>query len=194
MQSDASSVQLSATITELIERDPWRALATSWPWIPVYVRRLPDVWGQTIWPDSGKPYIELAHDLGPIQQRCTLAHEMHHLEAGRPCRSLCDRDEREVREATARWLLPDLAPVGGTLASAAVPAAAERLNVTTQVLVDRLASLTEVEEAELAAMLPASSGSVAGRARAADGPRRCTAAPACRRPARQASASHVTMA
>ncbi|HEU5008810.1 MAG TPA: ImmA/IrrE family metallo-endopeptidase, partial [Jatrophihabitantaceae bacterium] len=109
-------------------------------------------------------------DLGPVQQRCTLAHELHHLEFGRPCGSFCDDNEREVVEATARWLLPDLAPVGAALRTQDVEAAARDLGVTRQVLADRLCTLTEHEEIELAAMLTPATD--AGDVRAAHGPRR----------------------
>lgn len=138
------------------DRDPWQTLATYWPKVNVFIRVLSDVWGQTIWPDRGPAYIELAHDLGPIQQRCTLAHELHHLEFGRPCTSFCGDNEREVCEATARWLLPDLEVVGNALAVHDVATAAGELSVTRKVLTDRLSSLGEREEDELGRLLKSS--------------------------------------
>lgn len=132
--------------------DPWVALAQNWPAVKIYIRVMPDRWGQTIWSHSGPPYIELAHDASVIQQRCTLAHEYHHLDLG------AEADEQDVREATARWLLPDLSRVGVELEKRGVRVAAERLQVTSKVLNDRLTTLTTHEGAELATFLrPATS-------------------------------------
>jgi hypothetical protein len=151
------------------DRNPWQALAANWPWIQVYVRNLPERWGQTIW-DGAKPHIELAHDLGPIQQRCTLTHEMFHLEFGEPCRSFCDDNERKVIDATARWLLPDVGELGGALARSDVHAAAEQLEVTVAVLADRITMLSHDESGQLAGMI--SAGKVGlSEARAAYGQR-----------------------
>lgn len=157
------------------DRDPWYAMSENFPLVPIYVKRLPGKWGQTVW-DDGHARVEIAHDLGWIQQRSTLAHEMHHLVAGQPCRSMCERDEREVREATARWLLPDVDEIGSTLAQHDVAEAAKRLYVTKAVLADRLASLTGTEEERLGRWLGEDDGDV-DAPRAAYGPRRlvCTA-------------------
>lgn len=132
--------------------DPWQTLASTWPWVKVYIRRLPDRWGQTIW-GGGKPYIELAHDLGRAQQRCTLAHEIHHLASGCPHSDDDETDERKVVEATARWLLPDLTDVGDALRDQDIDRAAAALDVTRQVLMDRLTHLLEHEEEQLGQML-----------------------------------------
>jgi hypothetical protein len=67
--------------------------------------------------------------------------------------SFDEANEREVREATARWLLPDLACIGGLLAEQDVGTAAGELHVTLRVLTDRLCTLNEREEDELAEML-----------------------------------------
>lgn len=127
--------------------DPWVALAQNWPAVAIYIRVMSDRWGQTIWSRNGPPYIELAHDAGAVQQRCTLAHEYHHLDLG------ADADEQQVREATARWLLPDLSLIGVELEDRGVRVAADRLHVTSKVLNDRLTTLTVHEGAELAAFL-----------------------------------------
>lgn len=151
------------------DRDPWYAMSENFPLVPIFIRRLSDRWGQTVW-DHGRARVELAHDLGWIQQRCTLAHEMHHLVAGQPCEPLCARDERKVREATARWLLPDVDEFGAVLARTDVAAAARALYVTKAVLVDRLASLTAEEESQLGGWLEAPDSDDAPRA--AYGPRK----------------------
>lgn len=111
-------------------------------------------WGQTIWRD-GVPEIHLAYDLGKVQRRCTLAHELQHVLNGPPCRPLCPDDEADVIESTARYLLPDLAPIAGVLALHDLTEAAELLNVTRTVLTDRLDSLTEDELRHLGELLAA---------------------------------------
>lgn len=111
-------------------------------------------WGQTIWRD-GVPEIQLALDLGKIQRRCTLAHELHHVLNGPPCRPLCPDDEADVLEQTARYLLPDLAAVAGAVAMYDLTEAADVLMVTRNVLTDRIDSLTEEELARFGEMVRA---------------------------------------
>jgi hypothetical protein len=161
--------------------DPWQLLTAQWPWVKVYVRVLSDRWAQTVW-DGPAPRIELAHDLGRVQQRCSLAHELHHLAAGRPCVSLCEADERAVVEATARWLLPDLAALGVALRDLDMSAAAASFDVTRGVLNDRLLYLSEAEEAEIAAALrPGTASAGTAAVTAAHGrPRRSPSVAACR--------------
>lgn len=101
-------------------------------------------WGQTIW-RNGVPEIHLAYDLGKVQRRCTLAHELHHVLNGPPCRPLCPDDEADVIEQTARYLLPDLNTVAGAIALHDLTEAAAALNVTRNVLTERLDSFTEDE-------------------------------------------------
>lgn len=153
--------------------DPWQTLATDWPKVEVFVRYLPDRWGQTVW-DGDRPHVELAHDLGPVQRRCTLAHELHHLYAGRPCSSFCGGNERDVTEATARWLLPDITVVGDALRNRSLRNAAEALQVTRQVLNDRLDCMTDAEISALERIVEP--GAATGTVRAADGPGRRPAA------------------
>lgn len=123
--------------------DPW--LYSEGLDVPVYLRAdLGTRWGQTVWRD-GVPEIHLAYDLGKIQRRCTLGHELVHVSRGAPCRPLCREDEAATVEATARWLLPDLGAVARQLAHCDMRDAAEDLSVTRNVLTDRIDSLTEVE-------------------------------------------------
>lgn len=150
--------------------DPWQALDKRFPRVKVYYRTMPNRWAQTIWPEAGPPFIEIAHDLGPIQQRCTLAHEYQHLVYGKPCASFCDANEAEVVEATARWLLPDLAALGAVLKHHDSKSAARLLEVTGRVLDERMTYLTDVEADELAGYL--SPPLQTAEARAAHGPRR----------------------
>jgi Zn-dependent peptidase ImmA (M78 family) len=134
--------------------DPWHFLHDRFPNVKVYIRAMADRWGQTVWQDDGTARIEIAHDLGPIEQRCCLAHEIQHLIAGRPCTDLCSRNERSVIEATARWLLPAIAAIGSVLSDLDIASAALHLGVTLSILNDRLHTLTPDEEQALAEYLP----------------------------------------
>lgn len=151
-------------------RDPLAALETDFPLVKIWVRRLPDTYAQTIW-EGAQPRIEIAADLGPIVQRVALAHEMQHLVAGEPCTSLCGNNERAVVDATAKWLLPDIQEIGQALAAQPLAAAAIRLEVTSEVLMQRLAAMTDEEHEQLGGLLPGGSDPP-GLLRAAHGPRR----------------------
>ena len=139
--------------------DPWELLAERFPDTKVYLRSdLDDRWGQTAW-HGDTAVIYLAYDLGPIQRRCALSHEIQHLIRGEPCRSLCPTDEYEVRLATAAWLLPSIEDVGAALREHDVQTAAERLGVTRFVVLDRLNGMTAEETFQMGRVL------VAGRRR-----------------------------
>ena len=128
--------------------DPRYTLRTQWPDVKVYVRHLPDLYGQTTWTDQGA-VIEIALDLGHAQQTMTLAHELGHLVAGTPCRSFCSRNERQVIEWTARYLIPDAADLAERLKSSDVAAVADELGLPPEAVYHRLAYMTpaEVDEA-----------------------------------------------
>ncbi|HVW43302.1 MAG TPA: hypothetical protein VHC18_18330 [Amycolatopsis sp.] len=144
--------------------DPWLFLMDRHPEVKVYLRAdLGRRWGQTVWRD-GVPEIHLAVDLGRIQRRCTLAHELHHVMRGAPCRPLCPQDEADVIDETARFLLPDLRVVATALARWDLPAAAEQLQVTRNVLTERVDSLSDEEIAELAEMIEAATEPADGQA------------------------------
>jgi Zn-dependent peptidase ImmA (M78 family) len=140
----------------MTSRDPWQYLARNHPNVKVHIRAMSNRWGQCVWV-RGKPHIELASDLGAVEQRCCLAHEIQHLIAGQPCISFCADNEAGVIEATARWLLPDLDEIGATLRDHDIVTAAAHLGVTLSILNDRLHNLAPSEDEELAAMLTASS-------------------------------------
>lgn len=151
--------------------DPWTAILGDFPGTGIHYRNLADRWGQTIWDDSG-PRIELAIDLDYVRQRCTLGHEYQHLVAGRPCVSYCDRNEREVLEATARWLLPDLDELGALLSRHDVATVAARLDVTVDVVNDRIVTANTAERERLCGLI--GGGTDAPLVRAAHGPRHGT--------------------
>lgn len=133
--------------------DPWMYLTERHPEVKIRLRAdLGTRWGQTVWRE-GVPEIHLAVDLGKIQRRCTLAHELHHVMHGPPCRPLCPEDEAEVLDETARFLLPELHIVVDALAAHDLEHAAESLMVTRNVLTERLDGLTDDELAEVAELL-----------------------------------------
>lgn len=144
--------------------DPWMFLTDRHPEVKVYLRAdLGRRWGQTLWRE-GVPEIHLALDLGKVQRRCTLAHELHHVLRGAPCKPLCPQDEADVIDETARFLLPDLKPVASALARLPLADAAEHLMVTRNVLTERLDGLTDEEITELADLVAGATTAVDGQA------------------------------
>jgi hypothetical protein len=132
------------------EADPWAFLADRHPNVKVRFRSdLDDRWGQTVW-YGDETIIYLAYDLGRPQRRCTLAHELMHIDlrlGSNPA------DELVVRHATARFMLPDVAAMGRALHDLDILDAADTLGVARGVLVDRIDCLTDDEVAELGAAL-----------------------------------------
>lgn len=125
--------------------DPWQYMDEHHPDIPVRFRTdLGDKWGETVWID-GHPEIHLAVDLGAIQARCTLLHEIGHVERGAPCRPYCPDDEAQVSERTARWMLPDITEIAHHLREGDLRDAARLLGVTRLVLTERLQTMTDEE-------------------------------------------------
>jgi len=90
--------------------------------------------------------ISLRRGMTREQRRCTVLHEVLHIERGPVLETLAGREEQRVRRETARLLLPDIRAVGDTLAWAHTYAeAAEELDVDEGVLFDRLRSLHPAE-------------------------------------------------
>lgn len=114
---------------------PWRDLREHLPHVTVHWRSLP--WplsgctdGQRVWMHDG---------LTQVQRRCTIAHEMIHVRMGHTSRQP-EPVERQVRRATAAYLLPDMEVVRRELAWAhCLEEAADSLWVTPGVLTDWLA-------------------------------------------------------
>ncbi|MDT4939119.1 MAG: hypothetical protein QOG80_2790 [Pseudonocardiales bacterium] len=121
---------------------PWRDLRDNWPEIRVIIEPMP---GRLLG-ELRYPVIALRAGTSAAQRRCTLAHEIVHLERGlRDCGPWANREERYVHDEVARRLVPigDLARAirgtGGTHDLAAVAAALDvdgdtlrvRLNLVT---------------------------------------------------------------
>jgi hypothetical protein len=125
--------------------NPWRDLRDNWPHIQVVIEPMH---GRLLG-ELRYPVIALRADTSSAQRRCTLTHELIHLERG-----VCDwgqwseREERYVHDEVARRLVPidELArairDVGGTHDLAAVAAA---LDVDRDTLRVRLGLVTAAE-------------------------------------------------
>lgn len=84
------------------------------------------------------------------QRRCTLQHELVHVERGPIPRGLRDKDEEWVRRETALRMIPDIRPVGDAIAWAlSEDEAAEELGVDVPVLRYRLKHMSPMEKAWL---------------------------------------------
>ena len=83
-------------------------------------------------------------------RRCTLEHELIHVEAGPVPRGLRDKDEEWTRRETARRMLPDIRPIGDAIAWAlSEEEAADELGVDLDVLRYRLRHMSMQEKAWL---------------------------------------------
>jgi hypothetical protein len=131
----------------VMDVNPWRRLAEDWPGVPVVYADLGSQHrhGLTRWKRGRPVEVALNEHLTQVQRRCALAHELEHLDRGAPCETLRASIERRVLNATARYLLPDLALVADTLDVYGWHRAADELWVTFPVLVDRLKNLTDRE-------------------------------------------------
>lgn len=87
--------------------------------------------------------ISLRRGLTQAERRCTLQHELLHVERGATLTTLYDREEQRVRRETARLMLPNIHRIGEALAWAGddLVEAADDLWVDEGVLLDRLRNL-----------------------------------------------------
>ena len=83
--------------------DPWLDLAENWPEVVVRIEHMPGrLLGELCY-----PVIALRADTSPGQRRCTLTHEIVHLERGvRDCGRWLAREEWYVDREVAHRLLP----------------------------------------------------------------------------------------
>jgi len=115
---------------------PWRglrALGDAWR----LIRHYGGVMGET---DFDEQTISLRADLSWEERRCTIAHELVHVERGPAPLTLVEREELHVSRIAARRLLPDIRVIGEALAWSRchVGEAAEELGVDIGTLWDRL--------------------------------------------------------
>ncbi|HEX2904711.1 MAG TPA: ImmA/IrrE family metallo-endopeptidase [Jatrophihabitans sp.] len=127
--------------------DPWYDLRLNWPRVGLIIRPMTgDLLGELRQhPDS----IAIRADSSAAQRRCTLAHEIVHLERGvRECGRWASREERTVHQIASRrlirtWeLVAALREHGGAADRGAL---AQTLDVDGETLAVRLDSLTPSE-------------------------------------------------
>lgn len=83
------------------------------------------------------------------ERRCTLAHELAHIDLGLIV-DVTWASEQRVRDVTARRLLPDIDALASALAGGVdMATASDELWVTEDVLTDRLTTLADAERAML---------------------------------------------
>lgn len=119
---------------------PWRELRARqhievlWPQMKLEIE------GRT----DGLTWIEIARRLGQAERRCTLTHELVHIDLGHTCEQ-SEAIERKVRLETARRLI-HIKLLGAALAyTLHLDDVALDIWVTRSVLDDRLSELTENE-------------------------------------------------
>ena len=134
-----------APTVPLVTIHPWRNLR-----IRARVTLARHSGGPMGWSRHSTQTVSLRDDLNYAERRCTLEHELLHLERG-PCPvGWVAQDEERVRRETARRMLPDVRQLGETLAWAlSEEEAADDLAVDVQVLRTRLRHLHPAERGYL---------------------------------------------
>lgn len=132
--------------------DPWRDLAENWPGIEVVVERMRgDLLGELRY-----PVIALRAGTSAAQRRCTLAHEIVHLERGAAeCGQWSSREERCVHREVARRLIPiaELTAAVRSLGGASnLAQLAHALDVDCETAALRLQMLDPADRAQVAAV------------------------------------------
>lgn len=141
--ADARSALMGDVSADALRYDPWRHLAEQFPWVRVELGKLrPGRMGE--WRNAD--VIVLAYYLAPNEARCTLAHELVHVERGAPPKDpeLAAAEEKVVDEIAARRLitLTELRAVMQMGRSYQMGAA---LHVDVGTLLTRMETLTELE-------------------------------------------------
>jgi hypothetical protein len=127
--------------------DPWQDVRLNWPWVRVVIERMTgDLLGEV---REDGAVIALRAGTSAAQRRCTLAHEIVHLERGlRDCGQWLHREESAVHLTAARRLITadDLVAAIRDLGGADDRAAlAQLLEVDTETLLLRLSALDRAE-------------------------------------------------
>jgi hypothetical protein len=125
--------------------NPYRYIHEMFPGVQIRAADLGTDWGLTQWDEHGKATVYYSMDLGAVQRRCVLFHEARHLARGAPCKARCPIDEADCREATARWLLPDIEELGGLMSLHPVAHVAEQMEVLTNIINDRIDNFSDDE-------------------------------------------------
>jgi hypothetical protein len=136
--------------------DPWLDLREHWPHLQVVVEPMT---GRLLG-ELRYPVIALRASTTAAQRRCTLTHELVHLERGvRDCGPWTGREERHVHEEVARRLVTTaqlvraIRDIGGIQGGAAdVLRLAHALDVDRETMRVRLALVTSAERARIRAL------------------------------------------
>jgi len=141
--ADARSALMGDVAADALRYDPWRHLAEQFPYLRVELGKLrPGRMGK--WTIDNR--IVLSCILYPDEARCTLAHELVHVERGAPPKDpeLAAAEEKVVDEIAARRLitLTELRAVMQMGRSYQMGAA---LHVDVGTLLTRMETLTELE-------------------------------------------------
>lgn len=124
---------------------PWRALRGL-----AHVTLSWHAAGPMGWTRHSTQTVSIRDNLSWAERRCTLQHELIHLERGPVPSGWVSQDEERVRRETARRMLPDMHPLGEALAWAHDEhEAADELGVDVQVLRYRLRHLHPAERGYL---------------------------------------------
>ncbi len=137
--------------------DPWVDLRQNWPHVTVVIEPMTgDLLGEV---REGGRVIALRADTSAAQRRCTLAHELVHLERGiQDCGPWLQREEDQVHAEASLRLIPlaSLASAIRALGGTDDPAAlAQWLDVDGDTLATRLSRLSRSEHAALRRSLAA---------------------------------------
>lgn len=121
--------------------DPWQVAATRR--LQIYLADLGTLNGVT----DGE-HVWLHAHLTWTEARCTLTHELEHIDAGHTGHQTPGR-ERAICERTARRLVPFSRVLAHATSQESLETIADALDVTTGVLTDRVAYASESERAAL---------------------------------------------
>lgn len=125
---------------------PWRRLRGLDDWLLEWDQLPEGISGEINWPTHT---ITIDPRLSQAQRRCTLAHELVHIDLGLVS-DVTWAAEQRVRDVTARRLLPDIDAVASALADGVdIATASDELWVTEDILTDRLTTLADAERAML---------------------------------------------
>lgn len=130
---------------------PWRHLRRRFPAVQIFEIELPGDYLGCV--DLDRGIIWLDSRLTCAERRCTLAHEIGHLERGLPCdhgvSNATDATERAIDEWAARLLIPAHSLAQALRWATTLEDAADELWVDVPTLRARLRGLTDAEQDEV---------------------------------------------
>lgn len=145
LTGDEQVVSAGARTFPAMVVNPWRVLRS----LEHVILRWHDggPMGKTIHSEQA---ISLRRGMTWEERRCTVAHEVLHIERGPQPHGLRAKDEERVRRETAQRMIPDIRPVGDAIAWAlSEEEAAHELGVDVYVLRYRLKHMSPMERAWL---------------------------------------------